>query len=158
MALEELVSAAFGVWRTRQKPRLQSLGLYATAGLLGLLGGLYLSFAVYLALAEQSSPPLAAALTAALLLLLAIFLVLIALLVGRPSRRREAGAEADAAELAEALVRLGDLFGHRVQRPATTLAITALVTGVVAGMSPAARKFLLNLAGQLFKEIGGEPR
>jgi len=156
MALEELASAAFGLWRTRQKPRLQSLGLYAAAGGLALLGGLYLSFAVYLALAEQSSPPMAAALTAALLLLLAILIVLVALLVGRPSRRRE--PDADAAELAEALVRLGDLFGHRIERPATALAVTALLTGVIAGVSPAARKFLLNLVGQLFKEMGGEPK
>jgi len=156
MALEELFSAAFGAWRTRHKPRLRSLGLFAVAGFVALLGSLYLSFAVYLALAEQSSPPLAAALTAALLLLLAVLAVLVALLIGRLSRRR--GPETDAEELAEALVRLGDLFGHRLERPATTLAATALLTGVVAGVSPAARKFLLNLAGQLFKEIGGEPK
>jgi len=156
MALEDFVSAAFDVWRTRQKPRLQSLGLHVVAGGLALLGGLYLSFAVYLALAEQSSPPLAAALTAALLLLLAILLVLIALLVGRQSRRR--APETDAAELAEALVRLGDLFGHKIERPATALAVTALLTGVIAGVSPAARKFLLNLVGQVFKEMRGEPK
>ena len=156
MGLEDLVSAAFGAWRTRQKPRLRSLGLYAAAGLLALLGVLYLSFAVYLALAEQSGPPLAAALTAALLLLLAILLVLVALLIGRLPRRR--GPETDAAELAEALISLGDLFGHKIERPATTLAVTALLTGIVAGISPSARKFLLNLAGQFFKEIGGEPK
>ena len=156
MGLEDFVSAAFGAWRTRQKPRLQSLGLYAVAGLLVLLGALYLSFAVYLALAEQSGPPVAAALTAALLLLLAILLVLAALLVNRVSRRRE--PESEVVQLAEALVAIGDLFGHKIERPATTLAVTALLTGVVAGVSPAARKFLLNLAGQLFKEIGGEPK
>lgn len=154
--VEEIVSAAFGAWRTRQRPRLQSLGLYATAALLALLGALYLSFAVYLALAERAGPPLAAALTAALLLLLAILLVLAALLVNRAARGR--APEADAAELAEVLLRLGELFGHKIERPGTTLAVTALVAGLVTGISPAARRFLLNLADQLFKEIRGEPK
>jgi hypothetical protein len=155
-ALEELISAAFGAWRTRHKPSLRAIGLFAVAGLLTMLGALYLSFAVYLALAEQSGPPLAAALTAALLLLLAILLVLAALLIHRLSRPSE--PDAGAAELAEALVHIGELFGHKVQRPATTLAMAALLTGVVAGISPSARKFLLNFVGQVFKEIGGEPK
>jgi MFS family permease len=156
MALEEVVSAAFGAWRTRHRPRLQSFGLHAAAALLIMLGALYLSYAVFLALAEQSGPPMAAALTAALLLLLAILLVLVALLINRVGRRRE--PETDEAALAEALLRLGELFGHKFERPATTLAVTALAAGLVAGISPAARRFLLKLAGQLFKEIGGEPK
>ena len=154
--VEEIVSAAFGAWRTRQRPRLQSFGLYAAAALLVLLGALYLSFAVYLALAEQAGPPMAAALTAVLLLLLAILLALGALLVHRVARRRE--PEADAAELVEALLRFGELFGHKIERPGTTLAVTALATGLITGVSPAARRFLLNLADQLFKEISGEPK
>jgi hypothetical protein len=156
MALEEMISAAFGAWRTRHRPRLQSLGLYAVAGLLALLGALYLSFAVYLALAEQAGPPVAAALTAALLLLLAVLLALTALLVNRMSPPNT--RDSDAAELAAVLVRAGDLFGHKVQRPATTLAITALAAGVITGVSPGARRFLLNLVEQLFKEIGGVPK
>jgi hypothetical protein len=154
--VEEIVSAAFGAWRTRQRPRLQSFGLYAAAALLVLLGALYLSFALYLALAERAGPPAAAAMTAALLLLLAILLGLATLLAGRVTRRRE--PETDAAELAEALARLGDLFGHKIERPGTTLAITALAAGLLTGISPAARRFLLNLLDQLFKEIGGEPK
>ena len=156
MALEELVSAAFDVWRARQKPRLQSWGLYVVAGGLAVLGGLYLTVAVYFAVAEQSSPPVAAALTAALLLLLAVLIVVIALLVRRSSRRRR--PDADVAELAEAVVRLGDLFGHKIEHPGTALAVTALLTGVIAGVNPTARKFLLNLVGQVFKEMTGEPK
>jgi MFS family permease len=156
MALEEIVSAAFGVWRTRHRPRLQSLGLYAGAALLAMLGALYLSYAVFLALAEQAGPPVAAALTSALLLLLAILLVLVAVLINRVGRRRE--PETDEVALAEVLLRVGESFGHKIERPATTLAVTALVAGLVAGISPTARRFLLNLADQLFKEIGGEPK
>lgn len=156
MALEEIVSAAFGAWRSRQRPRLQSFGLYAVAALLVMLGALYLSYAVFLALAELSGPPMAAALTAALLLLLAILLVLVALLVNRHGRHRE--PETDEAALAEALLRMGDLFGHKMERSATTLAVTALVAGLVVGISPASRRFLLKLAGQVFKDIGGEPK
>jgi hypothetical protein len=154
--VDEIVSAAFGAWRTRQRPRLQSFGLYAAAALLVLLGALYLSFAVYLALSERAGPPNAAALTAVLLLLLAVLLVMGALLVNRVARRRE--PEADAVELAEALVRLGELFGHKIERPGATLAITALAAGLVTGISPGSRRFLLNLADQLFKEISGEPK
>ena len=156
MALEDIVSAAFGAWRTRQRPRLQSLGFHAVAALMVMLGALYLSYAVFLALAEQAGPPMAAALTAALLLLMAILLVLVAVLVNRPGRRRE--PENDEAALAEALLRMGELFGHKMERPATTLAVAALAAGVVAGISPGARRFLLNLAGQAFKDIGGEPK
>jgi MFS family permease len=156
MALDDIVSATFGAWRSRHRPRLQSLGIYGVAALMVMLGALYLSYAVFLALAEQAGPPLAAALTAALLLLMAILLVLVALLVNRAGRRRE--PETDEAALAEALLRIGELFGHKMERPATTLAITALVAGLVAGISPGARRFLLNLAGQVFKEIGGEPK
>jgi len=156
MALEEIVAAAFGVWRTRQRPRLQSFGLYAVAGLLVMLGALYLSYAVFLALAEQAGPPVAAAVTAALLLLLAILVVLVTLLINRAGRRR--APQTDEAAVAEALLRVGELFGHKIERPATTLAITALVAGLVAGISPTARRFLLNLADQLFKAIGGEPK
>jgi len=155
MALEEIASAAFGLWRRREKPRLQSLGLHVVAGGLAVLGGLYLSFAAYLAMAEQTSPPVAAALTAALLLLLAVVIVLVAHVV---ARRRRRAPDADAAELAEALVRLGDLFGHKIEHPGTALAVTALLTGVIAGVSPAARKFLLNLIGHIFKEMSGEPK
>jgi len=156
MALEEIAAAAFGAWRSRQRPRLQSFGLHAVAALLVMLGALYLSYAVFLALAEQAGPPIAAAVTAALLLLLAILLVLVALLINRIGRRRE--PETDQAVLAEALLRIGELFGHKIERPATTLAVTALVAGLVAGISPTARRFLLKLADQLFKEIGGEPK
>ncbi|HMA51202.1 MAG TPA: hypothetical protein VKP60_15700 [Magnetospirillaceae bacterium] len=153
MALDEIVSTAFGAWRTRHRPGLQSLGLYAVAGLLVLLGALYLSCAVFLALAEQAGPPMAAALTAALLLLAAILLVLVALLISRAGHRRRPAS--DEAALAEVLLRMGELFGHKMERPATTLVVTALVGGLVAGISPVARRFLLNLADQLFKEIGG---
>ena len=34
MALEEIVSAAFGAWRSRHRPRLQSFGLQAVAAML----------------------------------------------------------------------------------------------------------------------------
>lgn len=156
MALEEIVSAAFGAWRTRHRPRLRSLGLYAVAASLAMLGALYLSYAVFLALAEQAGPPMAAALTAALLLLMAILLVLVALLINRAGHRRE--PDSDEAALAEVLLRMGELFGHKIERPATTLVVTALVGGLVAGVSPAARRFLLNLAHQLFKEMTGEPK
>lgn len=156
MALKEIAAAGFGAWRTRQRLRLQSFGLDAVAALLILLGALYLSYAVFLALAEQSSPPMAAAVTAALLLLLAVLLVLAGLLINRVGRRR--AAETEEAALAEALLRLGELFGHKFERPATTLAVTALAAGLVAGISPSVRRFLLNLASQLFKEIGGEPK
>jgi hypothetical protein len=38
------------------------------------------------------------------------------------------------------------------------MAITALLAGLVAGLSPAARGFLLNLGEQLFKDVKGEPK
>ncbi len=154
--LEELIGTLFTAWRLKQKPRLQSLWLHLAAALLVMLGLLYLSFAVYLALAEQTSPALAAALTAALLLLLAILLLLIAVILTRSSRRTQ--GRDGAADLAEALVRAGELFGHKVEHPSTSLAIAALVAGAVAGFSPSARNFLLKITDQLFKEIGGEPK
>ena len=154
--LEELFGTLFTAWRLRQKPRLQSLGLHLAAVLLGLLGLLYLSFAVYLALAEQASPPVAAALTAALLLLLAILLLLAALVLTRTARRTQGRDEA--ADLAEALVRAGELFGHKIDHSSTSLAILAVAAGAVAGFSPSARNFLLKMADLLFKEIGGEPK
>lgn len=154
--LEELFGTLFTAWRMKQRPRLQSLWLHLAAVLLAMLGLLYLSFAVYLVLAEQTSPPLAAATTAALLLLLAILLLLIALILTRSSRRAEARDET--ADLAEALVRAGELFGHKFEHPTTSLAVMALAAGAVAGFSPSARNFLLKMADQLFKEIGGEPK
>jgi hypothetical protein len=154
--LEELIGTLFAAWRVKQRPRLQSLWLHLAAVLLAMLGLLYLSFAVYLALAEQTSPPLAAALTAALLLLLAILLLLIAVILSRSSRRTQGRDEA--ADLAEALVRAGELFGHKVEHPSTSLAIVALAAGAMAGFSPSARIFLLKIADQLFKGIGGEPK
>ncbi len=154
--LEELIGTLFTGWRMRQRPRLQSLWLHLAAVLLAMLGLLYLSFAAYLALAEQTSPPVAAALTAALLLLLAILLLLIALILTRATRRTEGREEA--ADLAEALVRAGELFGHKVEHPSTPLAVMALAAGCVAGYSPSAMNFLLKTAQQLFKEIGGDPK
>ena len=154
--LEELISSLFASWRAKQRPKLQSLGLHVAAVPLAVLGLLYLSFAVYLALAEQFSPAEAAGLTAALLLLLAVVLLLIALILTRSSRRQQGRDEA--VDLAEALVRVGELFGHKIEHPTTFLAVIALGAGAVTGFSPSARNFLLKMADQLFKEIGGEPK
>ncbi len=154
--MEELIGTLFAAWRLKHRPKLQSLWLHLAAVLLAMLGLLYLSFAVYLALAEQTSPPLAAAMTAALLLLLAILLLLTAVILTRSSRRTQGRDEA--ADLAEALVRAGELFGHKIELPSTSLAIMALVAGAVAGFSPSTRNFLLKIADQLFKDLSGEPK
>jgi len=154
--VEQLIAAAFGAWRSRLRPSLNGLWLHLAAALLFLLGGLYLSFAVYLALAEQLGPPVAAALTGGLLMLMAILAMLWALLQNRRPRRR--AGEEDATDLAEALVRVGELFGRKIEHPGASLAITALLAGLVAGVSPGARRFLFNLADQLFKELWGEPK
>ena len=50
--IEELVAAAFGALRSRARPSLTGLWLYLAAGLLILLAGLYLSYALFLGLEE----------------------------------------------------------------------------------------------------------
>jgi hypothetical protein len=152
--LEELVVAVFGALRSRARPTLTGLGLGLAAAMLCLLAGLYLSYAVFLALEEQLGPPLAGALTGALLLLLAGVLLLWAILLNRKPPRRDT----DEADIAEALARLGGVIGHKIGAPNASVAITAVLAGLVVGISPSARGFLLNLADQLFKENTGEPK
>lgn len=155
--VEQFVAAAFGALKSRARTSFTDLLLHLAAAGLFLLGGLYLSFAVYLALAEQLGPPVAAAVTGGLLLLLGILVLLIALLVTRQSQHRRAG-EVDTTDLVHSLVRVGELFGHKAGKPSTSLAVTALLAGLVVGLSPATRGFLLNLADQLFKDLKGEPK
>ena len=151
--LEELFAAAFGALKSRARPSLAGLGLHLAAGLLALLAGLYLSYALFLAVAEQLGPPWAGALTGAALLLLAgIFLLCALLLQRRPRPRDETG------DLTEVLVRAGNLIGHKIDAPNAAMAITALLAGLTVGISPSARGFLLNLVEQLFKESEGEPK
>jgi MFS family permease len=150
--LEDILGIALGALRSRAQPNLTSLWLHLVAALLSLLGGLYLSYAIFLALEQQLGPPLAGALTGAFFLLLAGLALLWALI----SIRRQPKSENTA--VAEALVRVGDLIGHKIEAPHASLAITAVLAGVVAGISPSARGFLLNLAEQLFKESTGEPK
>lgn len=153
--LEDLFAAAFGALKSRARPTLTSLWLHLAAGGLCVLGGLFMSYAVFLGLAERLGPPLAAALTGALFLLLAGLALLWALLLTRRPPHRRDHADAD---LAEALVRAGDFISHKLETPSAALAITAVLAGLVTGISPAARGFLLNLADQLFKESKGEPK
>jgi hypothetical protein len=155
--LEQIVAAAFGALTSRGRASLTGLWLCLAAGLMFLLGGLYLSYAVFLALAESLGPPLAGALTGALLMLFALLALLVVLLMNRP-QAKPAATEDDAAALAELLVRAGDYIGHKLQTPSAAMAITALLAGLVAGLSPAARGFLLNLGEQLFKDVKGEPK
>ena len=154
--LEQLVAAAFGALKSRAAPSLTGLGLHLAAGLLFLLGGLYLSYAVFLALAEQLGPPWAGAVTGALLMLFATLALLVALLLNRPPPPRP--AENVDAEIAEVLLRAADFISHKFQIPNAAMAIAALLAGLVAGLSPAARGFLLNLGDQLFKDSKGEPK
>jgi hypothetical protein len=128
------------------------LWLHLVAALLSLLGGLYLSYAIFLALEEQLGPPLAGVLTGAFFLLLAGFVLLWALVLSRRPRKSEN------TDVAEALVRVADLIGHKLDAPHASMAITAVLAGIVAGISPSARGFLLNLVEQLFKESKGEPK
>jgi hypothetical protein len=154
--IERLVAVFLGALKTHRPPSLAPLWLVVAAVLLFLLGGLYLSLSVYLALADQLGPPVAAVLTGGLLLVAATLAVLVALLLSRPPRRKP--GEDEATDIAEVLVRVGEIFGHKIERPGSSLAIAALLAGIVAGVSPAARGFLLNLAQQLFKEMRGEPK
>lgn len=152
--LEELVAAAFGALRSRARPTLTGLGLCLAAAGFCLLGGLYLSYAVFLALEEQLGPPLAGALTGGLLLLLAAILLLCALLLNRRPQRRES----EPGDLIELVLRAGNLIGHKMEVPNAAMAISAVLAGLVIGISPATRGFLLNLIDQLFKENSGEPK
>jgi hypothetical protein len=154
--VEQFFAAIFGALKSHARTSLAGLALHLAAAGLFLLGGLYLSFAVYLALAEQLGPPVAAAVTGGLLMLLGILVMLIALLITRHPHRR--AGEVDTVDLVHSLVRAGELFGHKAGRPSTSLAVTALLAGLVAGLSPATREFLLNLADQLFKDLKGEPK
>lgn len=150
--LEEIVAVALGALKSHAKPSLTSLWLHLAAALLCLLGGLYLSYAIFLALEEQLGPPLAGALTGAFFLLLAGLALLWALaLTRRPPKSENT-------DLAELLVRAGDLIGHKIEAPNAAMAISALLAGLTVGISPAARGFLLNLIEQLFKESKGEPK
>lgn len=151
--IEDLLAAAFGALRSRARPTLAGLGLCLAAALLCMLGGLYLSYAVFLAFEARLGPPLAGTLTGALLLLLAGLLLLWAVILHRRPRR-----EAETTDLAEALVRVGDLISHKIEAPNAAVAITAVLAGLTVGISPAARGFLLNLVEQLFKESKGETK
>lgn len=157
--LEQLVGAAFGALKSRAAPSLTGLWLHLAAGLLFLLGGLYLSYAVFLALAEQLGPPWAGALTGGILMLLATLALLVALLLNRPppQQQHHAGDGLDA-ELTEVLLRAAEFISHKFQIPNAAMAIAALLAGLVAGLSPAARGFLLKLGDQLFKDFKGEPK
>jgi len=150
--IEDLVAVALGALGPRARPSLTGLWLHLAAGLLSLLGGLYLSYALFLALEEQLGPPLAGALTGAFFLLLAGLALVWALILSRRPPKSENVA------VAEALVRVGDMIGHKIEAPHASLAITAVLAGVVAGISPSARGFLLNLVEQLFKGSKGEPK
>jgi len=152
--IEDLVAAVFGAIGSRARPSLTGLWLHLAAGLLILLAGLYLSYAFFLAIEERLGPPWAGALTGAALMLLAGLFLLVALLLERPRRRPQSESE----NVAETLVRLGDLIGHKIDAPGTSMAITALLSGLVVGISPAARGFLLNLAEQLFQDSKRETK
>jgi hypothetical protein len=159
--LEQLVGAAFGALKSRAAPSLTGLWLYLAAGLLFLLGGLYLSYAVFLALAEQLGPPWAGAITGALLMLFATLALLVALLLNRPPPKPAAATPAVEgldSELTDLVLRAADYIGHKFQIPNAVMAIGALLAGLVAGLSPAARGFLLNLGDQIFKDSKGEPK
>jgi len=150
--IEDLVGVVLGALNPRARPSLTGLWLHLAAGLLCLLGGLYLSFAIFLALEERLGPPLAGALTGAFFLLLAGLALLWALILSRRPAKSESAA------VAEALVRVGDMIGHKIEAPHASLAITAVLAGVVTGFSPSARGFLLNLVEQLFKGSKGGPK
>lgn len=152
--LEELVAAAIGAVRSRARPTLTGLWLHLAAALLCLLGGLYFSFAIFLAIEERLGPPLAGALTGAFFLVMAGILLLWAISLNRKPPPREN----DSSDLVEALLRAGDLLGRKIEAPNAAMAITALLGGLVVGISPAARGFLLNLIDQIFKENTGEPK
>lgn len=150
--IEDIAAAAFGALKSHARPTFTSLWLQLVAALLSVLGGLYLSYAVFLALAERLGPPLAGAVTGVFFLLLAGIVLLWALIVSRRAPKN------DDSDVAEALVRVGDLIGRKIDAPNATVAITAILAGVLTGVSPSSRGFLLNLVEELFRDVKETPK
>lgn len=129
--------------RRRLREWLCSAGVWAACGAVALIGAAFLAVASYLALLAVLAPALAALVTGAgaLLLALAIMLLSRPILHRRPPPK-PVPAQGVERELAMVLGR--GLSAWITQHPGGATA-GAFATGLISGMSPRARRLLLNL-------------
>jgi divalent metal cation (Fe/Co/Zn/Cd) transporter len=126
------------------------IALVMIAALLALAGAGFLLAALYLALTEIASPPLAALLAGVIALVAAAIPVLVLRFRGRRGRQAAPSAsgqerERDASEPAAMASALGAELGLWVDRNSRTAVAGALLAGVFLGASPKARSELRKL-------------
>jgi peptidoglycan/LPS O-acetylase OafA/YrhL len=142
-AVEVAFELLSGFLAARRKPPIR-LPLLAVAGVVALIGVVFLAMAGYLALAERFSRPTAAAIAGTILIAIAVTICLIAMRQHRQARRPAAGPLPIAA-LTDLADKLFGKFEGAVDASPKSAALAAFAAGCILGCNTSLQHRLRDL-------------